>query len=419
MMNEYNDIPINWPDDDRFGFCHIAESIAEAIIGIKDPEGSVISIYGPWGTGKSSLVNLVKHFIKFESKNNEIKIVDLNFWWFKGEEAIAIEFFRKLRYATGINEKQFAKLGSQVLCGLGPLVGSAFNLFLPGSGNTVSTIIEYIENQIEESNTVEYLHEKISIELRKSKKKFLIVIDDIDRLSPEEALLVFRLVKSVGRLPNLIYLMAYDRENTEKAVTKRYPSEGPHYLEKIVQAGFDVPKIQQPIMEKILGDILERIWGKGTQPQNKRYNQIMNDVVFPKIKSYRDVLRIKNMLEVTWKPVAGMVDPLDFLTIELIRLKLPKLYYIIKSSKEYLTDSGIPLLQSHSDRKELAKYCDSVFLSDLQGKEKIYVKTILMHLFPSLVLVWKNIEDKDKERNTTMCRACSGEHFDTYFRFLP
>lgn len=94
---------------------------------------------------------------------------------------------------------------------------------------------------IEQGDSVEKLHAEPSKALREQKKRFLIVIDDIDRLSPDEALLIFRLVKSVGRLPNVMYLLVYDRPLAEKIVSERYPSEGPHYLEKIVQAAFELP----------------------------------------------------------------------------------------------------------------------------------------------------------------------------------
>ena len=419
-MDEYNDIPIQKPVDDRFGFSHIAKSIAEAITGISEPEGSVISIYGAWGTGKSSMVNLIKHFINFEQKNSQMKIVDMNFWWFKGDEAIIIEFFRKLQSATGTSN-ELAMLGSQILGGFGSLVGPILNLAQPGTGIIASKIKDVIKKQIEQSNTVESLHEKISIELRRSNQKFLIVIDDIDRLSPDEALLVFRLVKTVGCLPNVIYLMAYDREIAEKAVSNRYPSEGSHYLEKIVQAGFDVPKIQQPDLVKILDDLLEDIWGYRAQPRNKRYKAIMNDVVLPKIISYRDVLRLKNMLEVTWKSVDGKVDRLDFLAIEIIRIKYPNLYNLLKSSKEYLSDSGVPLLTVHGKDIDRQEYCNTIFLGKLKGKERIYIRTILMHLFPVLALIWnkKTYSDEDTAQMKTEHRVFSSEHFDTYFRYLP
>jgi hypothetical protein len=45
--------------------------------------------------------------------------------------------------------------------------------------------------------------------LQEEDRRFLIIIDDIDRLNPDEALAIFRLVKSVGRLPNVMYLLVF------------------------------------------------------------------------------------------------------------------------------------------------------------------------------------------------------------------
>ena len=89
----------------------------------------------------------------------------------------------------------------------------------------------------------------------------VVIIDDIDRLTPDEALLVFRLVKSVGRLPNVMYLIAFDRELAEKAVKERYPSEGPHFLEKIIQAYFRIAAASAQSSERrIFGRNRETLW---------------------------------------------------------------------------------------------------------------------------------------------------------------
>lgn len=100
--------------------------------------------------------------------------------------------------------------------------------------------------------SVEDEHEALARTLSDQDKSFLIVIDDIDRLSPDEALLIFGLVKSVGRLPRVTYLLAFDRELIQRLLEDRYPSEGGQYLEKILQASFDLP----PAPPETLRDML-------------------------------------------------------------------------------------------------------------------------------------------------------------------
>ncbi|MCP5756812.1 KAP family NTPase, partial [Klebsiella pneumoniae] len=78
---------------------------------------------------------------------------------------------------------------------------------------------------------LETVFRELSKVLESENRRFLVIIDDMDRLSSEEALAIFRLIKSVGRLPNVMYLVVFDRQLAEQAINEKYPSEGPHFLE--------------------------------------------------------------------------------------------------------------------------------------------------------------------------------------------
>ena len=62
MMN--SDKPIEVPSDDRFGFAPYAEVIAKPLLAVKGPASFVIGIEGPWGFGKTSLLNLIQNSIE-------------------------------------------------------------------------------------------------------------------------------------------------------------------------------------------------------------------------------------------------------------------------------------------------------------------------------------------------------------------
>ncbi|MCA6332497.1 MAG: hypothetical protein IM641_10895, partial [Phenylobacterium sp.] len=97
------DHPIERPEQDVFGFDPFARAIANSIAGLKSPEGLVIGIHGPWGSGKSSAVNLVKHHLtKGGLKGAEdLTLVEFNPWWFNGADALAIAFFREMDSSVG------------------------------------------------------------------------------------------------------------------------------------------------------------------------------------------------------------------------------------------------------------------------------------------------------------------------------
>lgn len=422
-MNNFDDKPIRKPLEDRFGFDPFASAIADTIRNLESPEGSVISINGPWGTGKSSIVNLVKHHLSEAVENDELRVIDFNCWWFRGEEALALEFFRELYSATDTAQSTRAKeavsqLGSRILSGSSSFVGAAINFFgAAGAGEVASGGMNILSELIKEEKTVESFHKEVSDELSESSQRFLIVIDDIDRLSPDEALLIFRLVKSVGRLPNVMYLMAYDRAIAERVVSDRYPSEGPQYLEKIVQAGFDIPSPPQSSLINSLIAFLDELWAAETSPEVTHFWNLVHDIVTPEIKSPRDVHRVINTLRVSWKAVAGEVDPVEFLCVETLRVQRPQVYSALRENKGRLTNAGQD--HSHLSSEAVADLYDNLFLSGLEGEEKEHVRRALRRLFPALDSVWGNMcygsdffVEWDLQR-----RVCSRKHFDTYFRF--
>ena len=146
-MNSFNDKPIKQPGEDRFGFSPFAETIAQSIIKNRNSEGTVMAIHGPWGSGKSSVINLVKHYLKKKIKSNQspdsfefprrapnwlkslapkrrsrqpssdmsnssnvpLEILDFKCWWFRGEEALMIEFFHQLYRALDKSGVEVAK----------------------------------------------------------------------------------------------------------------------------------------------------------------------------------------------------------------------------------------------------------------------------------------------------------------------
>ena len=90
---------------------------------------------------------------------------------------------------------------------------------------------------------------------------------------PLGCLNTFRLVKSVGRLPNVMYLLVFERELAEKMVQQRYPSEGPQFLEKIIQAGFELPTPLQTDLKDAVHASVQEICGS---PNETQIDRVMN-----------------------------------------------------------------------------------------------------------------------------------------------
>lgn len=420
-MDEFthNDQPISKPAEDRFGIDPFATAIAKSILKIKSPAGSVIALNGPWGSGKSSAVNLIRHHLLEAAEEGEISIIDFTCWWFRGEEALALAFFREL-YAglsptLGDKLKQsLPKLGARLLKAGSVLGGAADLAGASGVGAVAGSAMEWIGGLIQQEESVEKLHASLSKELAEQPRRFLVVIDDIDRLSPDEALLIFRLVKSVGRLPNVMYLLVYDRQLAEKIVSERFPSEGPHYLEKIVQAAFELPDPAAVDVRRQLLDQIGAICGEIPDERMLRFMNLFHEGVAPEMRTPRDVSRLINSLAVTWPAVAGEVDTADFVALEVIRLLHPDVYRAVRQRKEMLCGATD---RDHGRKEEIAGQYESIFLASCSGEGRERVRRTLMRIFPALEGIWGNTYYSSNQQWSEHRRVCSSTYFDAYFRF--
>ena len=59
------DKPLYSPDQDLLGYAPFGKHLAESLIKMAPAEGFVVAIYGAWGSGKSSLLNLLIHFLEY------------------------------------------------------------------------------------------------------------------------------------------------------------------------------------------------------------------------------------------------------------------------------------------------------------------------------------------------------------------
>ncbi len=411
VSNYFNDSPIERREEDLYGVTSFSEALAKSILNIKDPIGTTIALNGAWGSGKSSTVNLIRAELS-EAKDSHLIVTEFKCWWYRGEEALALAFLQQLNSVLGEQfgdktRKLVRKLGRGILQA-GPVIGPAIALTPVGwLSGLVGGLFDVAKRLFPDEEPLETVFRELSKVLESENRRFLVIIDDMDRLSSEEALAIFRLIKSVGRLPNVMYLVVFDRQLAEQAINEKYPSEGPHFLEKIIQAGFELPMpVSTDLNNAVLASI-DEICGTPSEDQIVRFMNVFYDVVAPYITSPRHVSRFQNAISVTWPAIAGEVNLADFVALEILRLYEPTLFSAIKGNKSLVCGTKTENNNNNDDRF-------SIFLNGIEEGRQDVAKTALQRLFPRLESIgyggeW--ISEWSSER-----RVCVEAHFDTYFR---
>lgn len=407
----FNDSPIGDPKEDRFGINPFAKTIAHNICHLKKPVGVTLAINGVWGSGKSSAVNLIRYYLKDNEESNDIKVIEFKCWWFKGEEGLALAFLqelnRVLQDSLSKKAKDVVPSIARILLQGGEVVGPAVNMATGGVwGSVAAGGMGFIKKFFSDQG-VEDLFKQLSKELESKNKRYLIIVDDIDRLDPPEVLMVFRLIKSIGRLPNVIYLLSFDRELAEKTVREKYPSEGPHFLEKIIQVGFDLPLPVRDDLNHALLQHIEEICGVPKEKDDVlRFMNVFYDVVAPYVNLPRDMVKLCNSVSVGWGAVAEEVNVADFIGLDALRIFEPKLYNKIRMSKDVVCAFGN---RGSRDDERINPFLDCV-----EAERRDQVKDALLRLFPAFENVGYSADFVTKwERER---RLCTERHFNTYFR---
>ena len=92
-MNIHSDKSLMNPKDDKLGYSFFAKHLADSIIKLDAQKGLVISVYGKWGLGKSTVLNFTKHYIDIDNGDLKPFVMEFNPWWFSGTESILNNFF--------------------------------------------------------------------------------------------------------------------------------------------------------------------------------------------------------------------------------------------------------------------------------------------------------------------------------------
>lgn len=91
------DKPIKSFCDDKLGRSVFSKQLANTIMQFKTKDNYTISLQGKWGSGKTSVVNMVieeiKHLSQCGEKDEEVVIVQFNPWNFTDNNQLINQFF--------------------------------------------------------------------------------------------------------------------------------------------------------------------------------------------------------------------------------------------------------------------------------------------------------------------------------------
>lgn len=232
------DDEINGEGEDVLTIEAHAKSFAETVLASSAQLGLIFGVDGPWGTGKTSFINLAQRH------------------W-EREQGIIVFRFEPLRYAADpdladrlirdlskvIQKEVFApefrpvaSRYSRMLKGRADISFLGFKLSLEPSSETVDELLQEIDDALERIN-----------------RRVIVVVDDLDRLEPKSVNNVLFTARRTFRLSRASYILCYDTEVL--ASGKDEGERAREFLEKFVTV-----KLSLFVDSTSLTNFLRRDW---------------------------------------------------------------------------------------------------------------------------------------------------------------
>lgn len=342
FMNYSTDRPIDTEEQDLLGRAHFSNQLGKAIYEYNGKDGLVIGLFGKWGTGKTSVINMAANEINKLAEGDENKPMIMRFapWNYSDKDNLISLFFQSLKNKIDIqgNEELKKRVGKALNDYSGAF--DAFSL-VPVVGSSVAAVLKTLA-QVQGTNLMQIANldetrEILEEQLIKANNKIIIVIDDIDRLTNYQIRDVFQLVKQVADFPNVIYILSMDREVVRSALTEVHNIDGNEYLEKIIQVPFELPELKKSKLNNIffskLNHVINDLPGKVMWDENY-LNNVFNNCVDPYINTLRDINRLINTFQFRYGMLYHETSLEDMLGITTIEVLEPELYRWICNNKE-------------------------------------------------------------------------------------
>ena len=453
--------PIRKAEQDRLRRADFAARIAAVLSELSLQEGRVFAIRGGWGFGKSSLKNLITE--RLDARKDRADWLDFNPWQWGDGDAIARALFGQIADRLGGEHSKAALARAAALRRYGAiLTGASVPLKdAGGSSHLISTILTNVSviaiaatigfdlptaakvatalamlsvgaslaarvmAQLGRDRSAEPLDKvRASLEarLRELGRPLVVFVDDIDRLEPEHIRILLRQVKANANLPNIVFVLLFQPSIVENALDPVADGDGRAFLEKIVQANFDLPAVPVSIVHQTFGQDLSALAGPYATEANgfsqRRWGNAFIGCIQPFLSNMRDARRLISSIAVHMPLHASgevfEVNIIDFLQLETLRVFEPDLHSALFRERTLVLQEG---RFRRDGRRDTDMAAATRLLEIASAERRELASDALKDLFPPLEWAFggTNYGDGFHQRWLTEKRVCSSRYFPRYF----
>jgi hypothetical protein len=419
------DEPVDLDEIDEFDRLPFVDRLLEIISTTSaQRSSSVIALSGPWGSGKSSVLKTVTRRLMDASGEGRTLVASVNPWRYPSADSLVHGIFAEIRAAIP-RDARWSDAGQRladVLSTAEPFGALSAPLGLDGS-----RFLGLAAARLRKLGSATNAHDRADSALRALRIPIVVVVDDIDRLGPQELLSLFRAIRLLGRLPYVHYVLTMDVEVVADLLRRtdlvgKRRSSAYRYLEKMIQYRLDLPALRQVDVDRIVNDAVEGALTAGgvalTRDREQELAFVYQAEIGPRLDSPRIIQKWIAHFAIPFPALARDVDFVDFVIFTWLKVAYPKLPSVLLKHKGTLFRSDD--LASHLNRPDGAER-DRAWRSWIKSAgvpaddvERVY--SVLARLFPEVAKAQSRSSDGADLRGALRRRGIG--HPDFFHRYF-
>ncbi len=420
-------------DDDLFDFKSYATKIQKLIQNnSSNPNPLTIGIYGKWGSGKTSFLNLIEKEIDIFFKNPDQKgIIKYYFnpWRYSSEDELLFDFFDGLAKTLQYKGKGKGKKIGEGIIKLSRYLKAVKFSARAGINKSNSVGVTFEPSELFQElggdikgkpMTIESLKEEINLLIEEAKFKVIVFLDDLDRLDKDEIYAILKLVKLNANFKNFVYIITLDQEHIAKAISARYGqniSDGYSFLDKIINIPVHLPRIRPSNLFKFFEhhflQIKNSLSLKNEYIRNKEFELIYDEFRNEIFKTPREIIKVLNGFFISAFAIGDEVNLRDLFWLECLKLRNEEFYTELKN---FDLSSGLLIFEDIVDfndgetRKIFPNGTRLIFKEKYPNEFYLFEK-----LFPEIRKAEYTLDQVDKQLAIKSLRINAKVHYEKYF----
>lgn len=411
-LRDLNKGPVKWQDGDGaivvderavdydlFDRTTTQNQLRDAINHFSAKHSYVVGLVGKWGSGKTTLLTKLKEQYKGDEDTVFVRTSnnkdDFDLWLFGSQEEMIRGMYDTFLNSMGVRYNSLKN--DKILESISKVVAG-----IPKTGSILGPLISN-----DSYHDVTMLKDKMSKYLKSTHKHYIMCIENLDRTSKDQVVLLLKLISSVFDFPNVTYVLLYDGSRLDRILSDTN-NINKTYKEKVINQEINMPLMINPAVSKqCLKNLLKSYDFSGTD----EFDVILSTIV-QNLSSIRELKRIMNSVF----SIFAIKDDIrlnysQVLAIQYLFHKNLQLYNTIRENRDLL------VVKKEQEFNTIDKNTSDQ-LKEIFSAYPTY-QNLLGSLFPKIELA--NSSDRiirsyhRSEEEMQLKSICMSQYFDNYF----